>query len=84
MTEITATVASIKKESHLDREKKILELDLNEREKLYVEFQSKIVERIDHINVNDKVLLRFWFNGKKSKLGKFYNNLIGKSIKKID
>ncbi len=50
---------------------------------VFIDFRG--VERLllEDFKQNDLVAVSFKFNGKTSKIGKTYNNLIGTSIKKI-
>lgn len=53
-------------------------------ERAYIEFKGRRAAEAVEFKKDDNVRIVFRFDGKKSKIGKTYNNLEGRSIKRID
>lgn len=83
MIEISGTIEKIITESNNGRDKKVVTLQAGRNNILFVEFQGKMMDKLKPFEDGDRVEIRLRFNGKTSKLGRNYNNLIGKSIKII-
>lgn len=83
MTEIKGTVEAIEKENNNGHDKKILTVKVGRNNVVFVEFQGNKINILNNISAGQKVVIKFRFNGKISKMGRRYNNIIGKSIKTI-
>lgn len=83
MIEVTGTIETIELENNNGQNKKIITLQAGRNNKLFIEFQGKMIYELDTYSVGNKVSIRVRFNGKISKLKRKYNNIIGKSIKSI-
>lgn len=81
--EAIGVVKYIDHQQNNGHEKKVIDFHLDTNECIFVEFQSKGVRLLNHIEEEDRVKIRFIFNGKKSKIGAKYNNIIGKAIHKL-
>lgn len=80
--EIEGIVEAINKENNNGHDKKVLTIAAGKNNTLFVEFQGKLMEKVRDVNPNDRVKVKIRFNGKVSQIGRRYNNIIGKSIKK--
>lgn len=65
---------------HNDTVKRIVKLRIEEKQYAFFEFQGRNVEKLKGFMKGNQVKLYFEFNGKTSRLGAYYNNLIGKHI----
>ena len=83
MTELTGTIQTITQENNNGKDKKIVTLNAGRNNILFIEFQGKMMNVLENFRENQQVKIRLRFNGKISKLGRRYNNLIGKSINPI-
>lgn len=63
--------------------KKTIELRIAQKQLAFFEFQGRYAQKLHDIKQGDSVKLYFEFNGKTSKRGVSFNNLIGKNIFKI-
>lgn len=81
--EIEGTVAAITKENNNGHTKKVLTLITHKTHVLFVEFQGKHMQKLEGVAQGDKVAITVYFNGKVSHLGRRYNNIIGRSIQKL-
>lgn len=79
--EIEGYVQAIAIENNNGHDKKVITVSTADDQVLFVEFQGKARKLVREIIPQDKVRIRFKFNGKVSKIGRKYNNIIGKSIK---
>ena len=77
----TGIIQEIKDCSENDRTNKVVMLKLNKEESIAIQFQGKRANILDGFKENTKVSVAFKFKAKKSNMERFYNNLIGKSIK---
>lgn len=80
MLEINGSIAEIATENNNGRDKKVIEVHAGRNNVVFVEFQGKMMNKVNEFSNGDKVNIKFRFNGKVSKLGRRYNNIIGKSI----
>lgn len=83
MTEIKGIAQAIEEVNDNDRLKKVLTLALGKRGLMFIEFQGRSRCEVDGLKCGQKVSVKIVFNGKTSRLGRRYNNIIGKSIKQI-
>jgi hypothetical protein len=81
MIELKLNIDEITTENNNGNEKKILSGTYGESEKVFIEFQGKHQKKLKTFKQGDSVWVMFRFNGKVSKIGRRYNNLIGISIK---
>lgn len=63
--------------------KRTVELRIDKKQLAFFEFQGRYAEKLRDLKQGDSVKLYFEFNGKTSKRGVSFNNLIGKNIFKI-
>lgn len=83
MIEITGTVQGIEKENDNGHIKNVVTLLTGKKNLLFIEFQGKSIYKTKSIKTGKEVSVKVVFNGKRSMLGRKYNNIIGKSIKHI-
>lgn len=76
-------IEEIKSINHNNSCKRIVQLRIKEKAYAFFEFQGRSVDKLKGFKKGDDVKLYFEFNGKTSRLGAYYNNLIGKTIHKI-
>lgn len=84
MIEIEGTIVEIANENNNGRDKKVMTLNAGRNNILFIEFQGRMTEEADKFKADQHVKIRIRFNGKVSKLGRRYNNLIAKSIQKTN
>lgn len=77
----TGIIQEIKDCSENDRTNKVVMLELNKNQSIAIQFQGKRAKMLDEFKEKMKVSVAFEFKAKKSNMERFYNNLIGKSIK---
>ena len=83
MTEVRGTIQSVEAENNNGREKKVVTLAMGRSDKIFIEFQGRAGELVSSSMIDKNVSVRIVFNGKVSKLGRRYNNILGKSIKTL-
>ena len=82
--EIEGTIDDITTENNNGSEKKVITLKAGRSNTLFVEFQGNKVNLLDGFIKGDRVIIKPRYNGKVSKIGRKYNNIIGKTIKKLE
>lgn len=80
--QIYGIIQSIDTEDNNGKIKKVVTLKAGNSNLLFIEFQGKTQQYLSKYKTNDKVLIDFRYNGKQSKLGRKYNNIIAKNIKR--
>lgn len=83
MLAIEGTIEAIVTENNNGKDKKVLTIQSGRNNTIYVEFQGKMMHTLNGYSEGQRVEVRVRFNGKTSKLGRRYNNIIGKSIKQL-
>lgn len=76
-------IEDITTQHHNGKVKRTVKLRIEDNQFAFFEFQGRNVNLLEGFKKNDSVKLFFVFNGLTSRLGVHYNNLIGKSIKKV-
>jgi len=65
--------------------KKLVTLKLPERQKCFVEFRSKeVLQKLSGLKEDDRVEIEATLEGKYSKAGQHYNNIVAITIKSVN
>lgn len=83
MLELQGTIEEIVQENNNGHDKLVVTLQAGRNNKVFIEFQGKYRKLLDGYSEGQRVEIRVRFNGKVSKLGRRYNNIIAKSIQHI-
>lgn len=78
----TGIIKEIKDCSDNERINKVIFLEMESKQSIVIQFQGKRANLLEDFKEMDKVSVAIEFKAKKSAMGRFYNNLIGKSIRK--
>lgn len=84
MIEIEGLIVELATENNNGVDKKVVTLNAGRNNTLFVEFQGKMAQRLKGFNTGDRARIKIRFNGKVSKLGRRYNNLIAKEINRVN
>lgn len=81
---LTGTIEKIVSENGFS--KKEVTLKMEDKQTAFIEFRGPVmVKLLDDVQVNDTVQIPVFFNGRISQnSGQKYNNLVAKSIKKLE
>jgi hypothetical protein len=84
MTDLRGTIKAIDFENNNGNDKKVVHLEISSHQILFIEFQGQSTELVKPIHLGKKVEIKILYRGKVSKIGRKYNNIIGKSINTIE
>lgn len=82
--ELTGIIKAIDLENNNGNDKKVVTLVVENNEICFVEFQNRNIKKLTSIEVGEIVSIIIKFNGKISRLGRKYNNLVAKSIRSLN
>ena len=83
MPTIIGQIGKINSKSYGKRKSNLIQIITHDRKSAFVEFRNELKDLSDKFTEKDHIKAEYTYDGKVSKSGQHYNNLIGISIEKL-